>query len=76
MRGRERHDNIDIIGSVGRFMVHILGAIADMRRVLATGEPPGPRRLGAKCRACGYHPVCWNDEEGHRATDRSGGDGA
>jgi CRISPR/Cas system-associated exonuclease Cas4 (RecB family) len=34
--------------------------MAAMRRVLATGEPPGPGWVGAKCRACGYHPVCWD----------------
>ncbi len=36
----------------------VVRTMAEMRRLLATGEPPGPRRVGAKCRACGYHPVC------------------
>jgi CRISPR/Cas system-associated exonuclease Cas4 (RecB family) len=46
--------------------------MAEMRRILATGEPPGPRWVGAKCRACGYHPVCW-DDEARLVTDRSAG---
>jgi len=34
-------------------------AMAEMRRVLATGEAPGPRWVPAKCRTCGHRPVCW-----------------
>ena len=41
----------------------VVRAMAEMRRVLATGKPQGPRWEGAKCRACGYHPVCWDDDE-------------
>ena len=37
----------------------VLRAMAEMRRTLATGEAPGRRWVGAKCRACGFHPVCW-----------------
>jgi CRISPR-associated exonuclease Cas4 len=49
----------------------VLRTVADMRRVLATGAPPGPRWAAAKCRACGYRPVCLGDEahrsaRGHR----------
>lgn len=49
----------------------VLRTMADMRRILATGESPGPRWAAAKCRACGYRPVCWDDEahlsaRGHR----------
>ncbi len=40
----------------------VVRTMAEMRRILATGEPPGPRWVGAKCRACGYHPVCWDTE--------------
>ena len=54
----------------------VVRTMAEMRRILATGEPPGPRWVGAKCRACGYHPVCWDDDEALLHTDRSGGAGA
>ena len=40
----------------------VVRTMAEMRRILATGEPPGPWWEGAKCRACGYQPVCWDDE--------------
>ena len=40
----------------------VVRTMAEMRRILATGEPPGPRWVGAKCRACGYQPVCWDEE--------------
>jgi predicted RecB family nuclease len=40
----------------------VLRTMADMRRVLVTGAPPGPRWVAAKCRPCGHHPVCWDDE--------------
>lgn len=50
--------------------------MAEMRRILATGQPPGPRWMAAKCRACGYHPVCWDDEEsGLVGNHRRGGSG-
>lgn len=51
----------------------VVRTMAEMRRILATGEPPGPRWLGAKCRACGYHPVCWADDEADVDTDHWGG---
>jgi CRISPR-associated exonuclease Cas4 len=35
-------------------------AMDEMRRILATGTPPGPRWIAARCRPCGYHPVCWD----------------
>ncbi len=50
----------------------VVRTMAEMRRILATGEPPGPRWVGAKCQACGYHPVCW-DDEAHLVIDRSAG---
>ena len=40
----------------------VVRTVAEMRRILATGEPPGPQWVGPKCRACGYHPVCWDGE--------------
>ena len=40
----------------------VVRTMAEMRRILATGEPPGPRWVGPKCRACGYHPVCSDGE--------------
>ena len=40
----------------------VVRTMAEMRRILASGEPPGPRWAAAKCRACGYHPVCWGGE--------------
>jgi CRISPR-associated exonuclease Cas4 len=51
----------------------VVRTMAEMRRILATGEPPGPRWVGAKCRACGYHPVCWG-EEADQAADGLGAD--
>ena len=46
----------------------VVRTMAEMRRILASCEPPGPRWVGAKCRACGYFPVCWG------AGDVGGGD--
>jgi CRISPR-associated protein Cas4 len=40
----------------------VVRTMGEMRRMLAAGEPPGPRWVAAKCRACGYHPVCWGAE--------------
>lgn len=37
----------------------VVRTMAEMRRILENGEAPGPRWVPAKCRACGYHPVCW-----------------
>ncbi len=54
----------------------VVRTMAEMRRILATSEPPGPRWVGAKCRACGYRPVCWDDGKADADTDRSGGVGA
>jgi CRISPR-associated exonuclease Cas4 len=48
----------------------VLRTMADMRRILENGEAPGPRWVPAKCRACGYHPVCWGDEDAGAAGDR------
>jgi CRISPR-associated exonuclease Cas4 len=39
----------------------VVRTMSEMRRILASGEPPGPRWVGAKCWACGHHPVCWDD---------------
>ena len=46
----------------------VVRTMAEMRRVLATREPPRPRWVAAKCRPCGHHPVCWDN-----ATEVSGG---
>jgi CRISPR-associated exonuclease Cas4 len=40
----------------------VVRTMAETRRILATGEPPDPQWVGAKCRACGYHPVCWGGD--------------
>lgn len=48
----------------------VVRAMAEMRRMLENGEAPGPRWVPAKCRACGYHPVCWGDEGAGAAGDR------
>jgi CRISPR-associated exonuclease Cas4 len=48
----------------------VLRTMAEMRRMLENGEAPGPRWVPAKCRACGYHPVCWGDEDAGVAGDR------
>lgn len=53
----------------------VVRTMAEMRRILGTGEAPGPRWVGAKCRACGYHPTCWDDET-QPVTDRPAGAGA
>ena len=45
--------------------------MAEVRRILATAEPPRPRWVGAKCRACGYHPV-WCGDGAHQAADGFG----
>ncbi|MFQ5880738.1 MAG: Dna2/Cas4 domain-containing protein [Dehalococcoidia bacterium] len=37
----------------------VLGAMAQMRRILATREAPGRRWVAPKCLACGYRLVCW-----------------
>ncbi|MGI8423630.1 MAG: CRISPR-associated protein Cas4 [Chloroflexota bacterium] len=52
----------------------VVQTMAKMRRILATGMPPGPRWLEAKCRACGYFPVCWDDDQpaGRRSDDAPG----
>jgi hypothetical protein len=50
----------------------VVRTMVEMRRILATGEPPGLQSVGAKCRACGYQPVCW-DDEADVDTDRLGG---
>ena len=51
----------------------VVRTMAEMRRILATGEPPGPRWLAAKCRPSGHHPVCWDDDVAHIATDHASG---
>ena len=52
----------------------VLRTMAAMRRVLASGAPPGPRWAGAKCRACGYHGTCWDVAAGgaERDADHTG----
>ena len=42
----------------------VVRTMAEMRRILATADAPGPRWAAAKCRACGYHPVCWSADCG------------
>ena len=37
----------------------VLRTMAQMRHILANGEPPGPRWVAPKCGACGYHHLCW-----------------
>ncbi len=44
--------------------------MAEMRRMLENGEVPGYARVPAKCRACGYPPVCWGNEDAGRADYR------
>lgn len=51
----------------------VIRTMAEMRRILASGESPGPRWVGARCHACGYHPVCWGDEETDVVDDPSRG---
>ncbi|HZS01506.1 MAG TPA: CRISPR-associated protein Cas4 [Chloroflexota bacterium] len=48
----------------------VLRTMAEIRRILENGEAPGPRWVRAKCHACGYHPVCWGDEDAGAAGDR------
>lgn len=48
----------------------VLRTMAEMRRILATGEPPGPRWVAPKCRACGYFPICWDHEDIGAASGR------
>ncbi len=48
----------------------VVRSMAEMRRMLENGEAPGPRWVPAKCRACGYHPVCWGDEDVGAAGDQ------
>ena len=40
----------------------VVRMMAEMRCVLASGEPPGSLWVAAKCRACGHHLVCWDDD--------------
>lgn len=42
----------------------VMRTTAETRRMLETGEAPGLRWVPAKCRTCGYCPVCWGDEDG------------
>ncbi len=46
----------------------VVRTMAEMRRILETGEAPGPWWVAAKCRACGYHPVCWGGEHAARVS--------
>jgi CRISPR/Cas system-associated exonuclease Cas4 (RecB family) len=39
----------------------VLGSMQAMRALLARGIAPGPRWLGAKCRACEFYEPCWID---------------
>jgi CRISPR-associated exonuclease Cas4 len=39
----------------------VLRVMEDMRRILASGAPPGPAWAPAKCRACGFQRVCWDE---------------
>jgi CRISPR-associated protein Cas4 len=40
----------------------VLETMRSMRRILATGDSPGPRWVAAKCTPCGYRDVCWSQE--------------
>jgi len=48
----------------------VVRTMVEMRRMLENGEAPGPRWVPAKCRACGYRPVCWGDEDAGAAGDQ------
>ncbi len=48
----------------------VVRTMAEMRRLLENGEALGPRWAPAKCRACGYRPVCWGDEDPGVAGDQ------
>jgi CRISPR-associated exonuclease Cas4 len=37
----------------------LLDTMARMRQVLVTDQEPGPRWVGAKCRACRFRRTCW-----------------
>jgi len=37
----------------------VLETMAEMRAILADGRAPDPEWVAAKCRACGYAPICW-----------------
>jgi CRISPR-associated exonuclease Cas4 len=37
-------------------------AMREMRRILTTGNHPGPRWVAARCTPCGYRDVCWSQE--------------
>lgn len=40
----------------------VLETMRSMRRILATGDSPGPQWVAAKCTPCGYRDVCWDHE--------------
>ena len=37
--------------------------MAEMRRILASGEPPAPRWVAAKCSWCGHRQTCWDADD-------------
>lgn len=52
----------------------VLRTMAQMRRILATGEPAGPRCVVPKCRAYAYQHLCWGSQPARSAAaaDRLG----
>lgn len=47
----------------------VLDTMTEMRQILTSDEEPGPRWVATKCRACGYHLVCWDGAD--RPLERS-----
>jgi CRISPR-associated exonuclease Cas4 len=51
----------------------VMRTMAEMRRILASGEPPGLRWVVAKGRPCGHHPIGWDDEDTPAVGDHARG---
>ena len=51
--------------------------MAAMRQALTAQAAPGPRWSAARCRACGFRPICWGVEDGaaHIPDERPAGRG-
>jgi CRISPR/Cas system-associated exonuclease Cas4 (RecB family) len=41
----------------------LLDTMAQMRALLRADAEPGRRWVAAKCRACGFHEICWGARE-------------
>jgi CRISPR-associated exonuclease Cas4 len=39
--------------------LRVLETMSAMRRILTTGQGPGPRWIEGRCTPCGYRSVCW-----------------